>query len=153
MPHSSRLTPYLYVLPLVALLAFVFGYPLVRIFEFSFKLVRGIDGPWIGFRNYELILGQDLFWESVRHNLFLLMQRLEGHTETLREPLLDRRGDHLEIAGIEDDARGIAMLEAHLLRQGEIAQGLARCFKRKRWTLPVCVFGSASMKTTERGYL
>jgi ABC-type sugar transport system permease subunit len=63
MPHSSRLTPYLYVLPLVALLAFVFGYPLVRIFEISFKLVRGIDGPWIGFRNYELILGQDLFWE------------------------------------------------------------------------------------------
>ena len=73
MPHSSRLTPYLYVLPLVALLAFVFGYPLVRIFEFSFKLVRGIDGPWIGLRNYELVLGQDLFWESVRHNLFLLM--------------------------------------------------------------------------------
>ena len=73
MPHSSRLTPYLYVLPLVALLAFVFGYPLVRIFEFSFKLVRGIDGPWIGVRNYQLILGQDLFWESVRHNLFLLM--------------------------------------------------------------------------------
>jgi len=73
MQHHSRLTPYLYVLPLVALLAFVFGYPLVRIFEFSFKLVRGINGPWIGLRNYELILGQDLFWESVRHNLFLLL--------------------------------------------------------------------------------
>ena len=38
------------------LLLFVFGYPLVRIFEFSFKMVRGIDGPWIGFRNYELVL-------------------------------------------------------------------------------------------------
>jgi ABC-type sugar transport system permease subunit len=73
MPYSSRLTPYLYVLPLVALLAFVFGYPLVRIFEFSFKQVRGIDGPWIGLRNYQLVLGQDLFWESVRHNLFLLL--------------------------------------------------------------------------------
>jgi raffinose/stachyose/melibiose transport system permease protein len=71
-PHA-RLTPYLYVLPLVALLVFVFGYPLVRIFEFSFKQVRGIDGPWIGLRNYELILSQDLFWESVRHNLFLLL--------------------------------------------------------------------------------
>ncbi len=73
MPHSSRLTPYLYVLPLVLLLAFVFGYPLVRIFEFSFKQIRGIDGPWIGLRNYDLILGQDLFWESVQHNLFLLL--------------------------------------------------------------------------------
>jgi ABC-type sugar transport system permease subunit len=61
------------VLPLVALMGFVFGYPLVRIFEFSFKMVRGIDGPWIGFRNYELVLSQSLFWESVMHNLQLLL--------------------------------------------------------------------------------
>src|SRR5207244_13430143 len=73
MRASPRIAPYLYVLPLVALLLFVFGYPLVRIFEFSFKLIRGIDGPWIGFNNYRLILGQDLFWETVRHNLFLLL--------------------------------------------------------------------------------
>jgi ABC-type sugar transport system permease subunit len=73
MTPSSRFTPYLYVLPLVALLAFVFGYPLLRIFEFSFKMVRGIDGPWIGMRNYQLVLGQSLFWESVLHNLQLLL--------------------------------------------------------------------------------
>jgi ABC-type sugar transport system permease subunit len=71
--RSSRLAPYLYVLPLVLLLAFVFGYPLVRIFEFSFKMVRGIDGPWIGLRNYELIFTQSLFWESVLHNVQLLL--------------------------------------------------------------------------------
>lgn len=69
----QRLRPYLYVLPLVALLAFVYGYPLVRIFEFSFKMVRGIDGPWIGLRNYRLILSQDVFWESVLHNVQLLL--------------------------------------------------------------------------------
>jgi raffinose/stachyose/melibiose transport system permease protein len=73
MNQSSRLTPYLYVLPLVILLSFVFGYPLVRIFEFSFKQVRGINGPWIGLGNYRLILSQDLFWESVGHNLLLLL--------------------------------------------------------------------------------
>ena len=60
----------------MALLLFVFGYPLVRIFEFSFKQIRGIDGPWVGFNNYRLILGQDLFWETVRHNLFLLLASL-----------------------------------------------------------------------------
>jgi ABC-type sugar transport system permease subunit len=65
--------PYLYVAPLVALLLFVFGYPLVRIFEFSFKMVRGIDGPWIGWRNYDLVLSQPLFWESVQHNMLLLV--------------------------------------------------------------------------------
>jgi ABC-type sugar transport system permease subunit len=71
--QTFRFAPYLYVAPLVALLLFVFGYPLVRIFEFSFKMVRGIDGPWIGLRNYELVLNQPLFWESVRHNLLLLL--------------------------------------------------------------------------------
>ena len=71
--HATRFAPYLYVAPLVALLLFVFGYPLVRIFEFSFKMVRGIDGPWIGLRNYELVLNQPLFWESVRHNVMLLV--------------------------------------------------------------------------------
>jgi ABC-type sugar transport system permease subunit len=51
----------------------VFGYPLIRIFEFSFKMVRGIDGPWIGLRNYQLILSQGAFWEAVLHNLQLLL--------------------------------------------------------------------------------
>ena len=73
MPGTRCHGAYLFVLPLVALLCFVFGYPVVRIFEFSFKMVRGIDGPWIGLRNYELILSQPLFWESVTHNLFLLL--------------------------------------------------------------------------------
>lgn len=69
----TRLKPYLYVAPLVALLTFVFGTSLVRMFEFSFKMVRGVDGPWVGFRNYQLVLNQPLFWESVRHNLQLLL--------------------------------------------------------------------------------
>ncbi len=73
MNPSGRFVPYLYVAPLVALLAFVFGYSIVRVFEFSFKMVRGIDGPWIGLRNYELVLSQPLFWEFVRHNLLLLL--------------------------------------------------------------------------------
>jgi ABC-type sugar transport system permease subunit len=67
------MTPYLFVAPLVILLLFIFGYPLVRIFEFSFKQVRGIDGPWIGWLNYENILKQPVFWEAVRHNLQLVL--------------------------------------------------------------------------------
>jgi ABC-type sugar transport system permease subunit len=69
----ARLKPYLYVAPLVVLLGFVFGTSLVRMFEFSFKMVRGVDGPWVGFRNYQLVLRQPLFWESVGHNLQLLL--------------------------------------------------------------------------------
>jgi ABC-type sugar transport system permease subunit len=70
---SRKLTPYLYLAPMLALLAFVFGFSILRVFEFSFKMVRGIDGPWIGLRNYRLVLSQPLFWESVRHNLLLLL--------------------------------------------------------------------------------
>jgi len=71
--RKAWIEPYLYVAPLVLLLGFVFGYPLLRNFEFSFKMVRGIDGPWIGLRNYQLILTQDVFWEAVLHNLQLLL--------------------------------------------------------------------------------
>ena len=73
MKPSNSLTPYIYLAPMLALLAFVFGLSFIRVFEFSFKMVRGIDGPWIGLRNYQLVLSQPLFWESVKHNLLLLL--------------------------------------------------------------------------------
>src|SRR5580704_14212890 len=38
---------------------------------------------------------------------------------------------------------------AHLSRLAHCAPGLSR----KRWIFPVCVFGSASMNFTDRGYL
>ncbi|MEQ9491337.1 MAG: sugar ABC transporter permease [Alphaproteobacteria bacterium] len=71
--HSSKTTALIFITPLIVLLAFVFGYPLIRVFEFSFKMIRGLDGPWIGLRNYELVLSHALFWEAVGHNLFLLL--------------------------------------------------------------------------------
>lgn len=73
MRRNSPLLPYLFVLPLAGLLTFVFGLSLVRLAGFSFKQVRGVDGPWIGLRNYELVLGQPLFWEAVRHNIQLFL--------------------------------------------------------------------------------
>ena len=69
----NPITPYLFVAPLVALLLFIFGYPLVRIFDFSFRQIRGVSGPWTGTRNYELILNQSLFQDAVKHNLQLLI--------------------------------------------------------------------------------
>lgn len=67
------LAPWLFVAPLLALLLWVFGLSLVRLVEFSLKMIRGIDGPWTGLRNYQLVLGQPLFWEAVGHNLLLLL--------------------------------------------------------------------------------
>lgn len=69
----GRLLPWLFVGPLLLLLLWVFGLSFVRLVEFSLKMVRGIDGPWIGLRNYRLVLGQPLFWESLGHNVLLLL--------------------------------------------------------------------------------
>ncbi|HLV37548.1 MAG TPA: sugar ABC transporter permease [Spirillospora sp.] len=74
MIHTRNpITPYLFIAPLVLLLLLIFGYPLVQIFDFSFRRIRGIEGPWVGLENYQLILNQPLFQEAVRHNLQLLI--------------------------------------------------------------------------------
>lgn len=65
--------PYLFVVPCVALLTFIFGYPLVKIFEFSFRQIRGFTGPFVGFRNYQLILNQPTFQAAVTNNAKLLL--------------------------------------------------------------------------------
>ena len=69
----NAFVPYLFVAPCVALLTFIFGYPLVKIFEFSFRQIRGFTGPFVGLRNYQLILNQPTFQDAVANNAKLLL--------------------------------------------------------------------------------
>ncbi|MEO8612826.1 MAG: sugar ABC transporter permease, partial [Chloroflexota bacterium] len=73
MVRTKSYTPYLFVLPLLLLLVVIFGYPIVKIFDFSFKRIRGFDGPNIGFDNYNALFSDPVFAESLRHNLQLLL--------------------------------------------------------------------------------
>ncbi len=73
MLRTHRLTPFLYLTPALALLLFTFGYPLVAIFDFSFRRIRGATGPFIGFENYYQVLKDDVFREAVTHNGLLLL--------------------------------------------------------------------------------
>lgn len=73
MLRTSRLTPLLYLAPMLALLLFVFAYPIASIFDFSTKRIRGADGPFIGLDNYRSIVADPLFGESVLHNALLLL--------------------------------------------------------------------------------
>lgn len=66
-------TPLLYLLPLLGLLLFTFGYPLVAIFDFSLRRIRGATGPFIGLENYRQILKDNVFHEAVAHNGVLLL--------------------------------------------------------------------------------
>jgi raffinose/stachyose/melibiose transport system permease protein len=65
--------PYLYVAPAVALLALVFAYPLVRVVEFSTKLIRGATGPYVGTLNYRLVWEDSTFHDALRHSALLLL--------------------------------------------------------------------------------
>jgi ABC-type sugar transport system permease subunit len=65
--------PYLYVAPMCALLALIFGYSLVRVFDFSGRLIRGTSGPWTGFLNYELVLEDPTFRKAAQNSALLLL--------------------------------------------------------------------------------
>ena len=73
MIRTARLTPWLYLAPMLALLLFVFAYPIAAIFDFSTRRIRGASGPFIGLENYRSILSDPLFGESVTHSLLLLL--------------------------------------------------------------------------------
>ena len=73
MLRTRRLTPFLYLAPMALLLTFVFAYPIVSIFDFSTKRIRGATGPFIGLDNYGGILEDPLFGEAVTHSLLLLL--------------------------------------------------------------------------------
>jgi raffinose/stachyose/melibiose transport system permease protein len=73
MIRTARLTPWLYLAPMLALLLFVFAYPIAAIFDFSTRRIRGASGPFIGLENYRSILSDPLFSESVTHSLLLLL--------------------------------------------------------------------------------
>ena len=65
--------PLLYLTPMGIVLLFVYGYPLVRMFDFSMRRIRGASGPFIGFDNFRFVLRNPVFHEAVKHNIFLLV--------------------------------------------------------------------------------
>ena len=73
MLRTNRLVPYLYLTPMLLLLLFGFGYPLMAIFNFSTRRIRGASGLFIGLENYRQVFKDEVFREAVSHNLVLLL--------------------------------------------------------------------------------
>jgi ABC-type sugar transport system permease subunit len=65
--------PYVYVAPAVILLALVFAYPVVRVIDFSTRLIRGASGPYVGSLNYQLVWEDSTFQDALRHSALLLI--------------------------------------------------------------------------------
>jgi ABC-type sugar transport system permease subunit len=73
-PRTPRgLGSYLMILPATAFIGVVFIYPLVRLIDVSVHGgANGTEGP-ATLDNYRFVLGDDVFWKAVRHNLLLLL--------------------------------------------------------------------------------
>jgi len=60
---------------MILILLFIYGYSVVKVFDFSFRRIRGITGVFVGFDNYKFVLVDPIFRHSVLNNfqLFLLI--------------------------------------------------------------------------------
>src|SRR3954463_487399 len=66
MIRTKAWVPYAYVAPAVTLLALIFGYPVVRVVDFSTRLIRGASGPYVRSLNYRLVWGGSTFHQALQ---------------------------------------------------------------------------------------
>ncbi len=69
----QKWVPYLYVAPVILLVLFVFGYPVVSIFRYSLMSVQGSQETFVGLTNYKFVSTDFIFWKALRNNATLLL--------------------------------------------------------------------------------
>jgi len=70
---TRKITPYIYLLPAILPLGLIYGYSLVKVFDFSTRRIRGITGIFIGLNNYKFVIQDPSFRRSVLNNLNLFV--------------------------------------------------------------------------------
>jgi ABC-type sugar transport system permease subunit len=70
---SRRLWPLPYVVPALVLVAFVFGYPLVQVVNYSFRDVPGQAGASLTTLNFSLLFDDPTLTGAIKNNLTLLL--------------------------------------------------------------------------------
>src|SRR5947208_4354597 len=73
MIRTKAWVPYAYLAPAGALLALIFAYPVVRVVDFSTRLIRGASGPYVGSLNYRLVWEDPTFRDALEHSAMLLV--------------------------------------------------------------------------------
>jgi len=68
----ARATPWL--APAIGLAGFVLAFPIAKVIQYSFTdRTTFLDGEFVGLQNYAELLGDELFWRSLRNNLILML--------------------------------------------------------------------------------
>lgn len=71
---SEELEAYVYIAPAMAVLIFVFIYPIVQMFRYGLMddLATG-ERIFVGLRNYHMLMADSIFWTAIRNNLLLFL--------------------------------------------------------------------------------
>lgn len=72
--NFERLTPYVYIFPAALFLGAVLGFPIVYSFVISFQKYNlatlvSRNAEFVGFQNYQAVLGNPAFWVALTHSL------------------------------------------------------------------------------------
>src|SRR5437764_14527167 len=73
MIRTKAWVPYAYLAPAGALLALIVPFPVVRVVDFSTRLIRGASGPYVGSLNYRLVWEDSTFHDALKHSALLLL--------------------------------------------------------------------------------
>ncbi|MNJ52320.1 carbohydrate ABC transporter permease [Paenibacillus bouchesdurhonensis] len=67
--YSQKVAPYVFVLPFIAVFLFFWVYPLASSFGMSFQKIQlGQEASWVGFSNYEKLMGDGVFLKAVMNS-------------------------------------------------------------------------------------
>lgn len=70
--RAARASPWL--APAIGLAGFVLAFPIAKVIQYSFTdRTTFLDGRFVGLENYAELLGDELFWRSLRNNLILML--------------------------------------------------------------------------------
>jgi putative chitobiose transport system permease protein len=74
MNKKSSLTPYLFLTPALLVIAVFVLYPIGAVVYYSFTEYNIVTPPeWIGFRNYQQLLKDEIFWKALGHSFVYLL--------------------------------------------------------------------------------
>lgn len=75
--YSQKVAPYVFVLPFVIVFLLFWAYPLLNSFGMSFqKTTLGQGSEWIGFSNYDKMLGDAVFLKAVGNSVVYMLLTL-----------------------------------------------------------------------------
>ena len=73
---GRKIQPFLYLLPSIVILIFIYLYSFISLLKDSFYNISTKTAVFVGLRNYINVFGDSLFWDSLLHNLIIIVVSL-----------------------------------------------------------------------------